>query len=123
MMRVNGREINFKRTVAANCKIADLCPDMDIKNADKLFAGKYQDSQLTAAKVIAILNEGYEQNKKFSEPGYEPNPISVDELLSLDDDLFGELFTEAMEAYAGEKATVEVEPEKGKKNKSKDALN
>ena len=121
-MKVNGREINFKRTVAANCKIADLCPDMDIKNADKLFAGKYQDSQLTAAKVIAILSDGYEQNRKFSEPGYEPHPISVEELLTLDDELFGELFGEAMEAYAGEKATVETEPEKGKKNKSKDEL-
>lgn len=114
-MKVYGREINFLRTVEATIKIADMCPDSDIANADKLFDGTYQVSQQTAASFMAILSEGYENHKSFEDRGYEPNPLTEREALSLSADEFNGLFVEAVSAYTGEKPTVETEPPKGKK--------
>ena len=114
-MKINGRDVQFLRTVMANCKIADICPDGDIANATMLFEGKYQDSQRTAAKFMAIMSEGYEENKKFREAGYEPSPLTEEEVLNLPDDEFSAAFEQAIKAYSGEKGTVETEPVKGKK--------
>lgn len=114
-MVIHGREISFLRTVAVNCKIADLCPNGDLDNIKDLFDGSYQKSQTTAAKFISLMNEGYEMNRKFSEPGYEPSVITPEELLYLSDEEFGQAFAEATDAFAGEKPTVETEEPKGKK--------
>lgn len=114
-MDVFGREIGFLRTVAANCKIADMCPDGDISKGKSLFDGPYQKSQNTAAKFISYMNEGYEMKKKFEDPGYAPQVITPEEAMYLPDEMFDQLFLEALEAYSGEKITVETAPEKGKK--------
>lgn len=114
-MKINGREVKFMRTVMSTCKIAEICEDGDIKNAGKLFEGNYQTSQKAAAKFIAIMSEGYEQNRKFNVAGYEPRPLTEEEALSLSEDEFGECFKEAVGSYSGEKPTVESEPVKGKK--------
>lgn len=114
-MQIFGKEIGFLRTVAANCKIADMCPDGDISNASELFEGSYQKSQNMAAKFISYMNEGYEMYRKFSEAGYEAKVITPEELLYLPDDLFQQAFEEALKAYSGEKPTIETVPEKGKK--------
>lgn len=113
-MKVNGREIKFLRTVAATIEVANMCKDGDINNVESLFDGNYQDSQISAAKFMAVLSAGYEDNKAFSEPGYKKNPITEQEVLTLTDEQFNELFTEAVKAYAGEKQTIETEPVKKK---------
>ena len=118
-MLIHGREIGFLRTVKATCSIADICEDGNIANAKKLFKGSYQKSQLAAAKFMALLNEGYEKNREYNEPGYQGNPLSVDELTSLPDEVFESLFVEAIEAFAGEKITIETEPIPGKKTGKK----
>lgn len=117
-MRVYGKEVKFLRTVAATCKIADLCKDGDIANAATLFDGNYQTSQDTAAKFIVIMNEGYEMNRKFEEAGYEPRPLTYEEALNLTEDDFSKCFNEAVKAYSGEKPTVEAEAPKGKKKET-----
>lgn len=99
----------------ATCKIAELCKDGDIKNAATLFEGSYQDSQKTAATFMAIMSDGFEQNKKFREPGYEPRPLVAEEAMCLTEEDFSQLFKEAVEAYSGEKPTVETEPPKKQK--------
>jgi len=114
-MVINGREIKFLRTVLATCKIAEICKDGNIENAGILFEGKYQDSQKTTAKFIAIMSEGYEMNRKFEEPGYEPRPLTAEEALNLTEKDFEKCFVEAVSAYTGEKITVQSEPVKGKK--------
>lgn len=111
-MKVNGREVNFCRTIEANCQIADICEDGDFSKIGDLLTGKYQDSQRNAAKFVAILSNGYEQKKKFQEPGYKPNPITADEIMTLSEDEFTQLFTEAFAAWSGEKPTIETEPVK-----------
>ena len=118
-MRVNGRDVKFLRTVSATCKIAELCPDGDITNAGRLFEGSYQDSQKTTARFYEALSRGYEENRKFKDPDYEPNPLTAEEAMTLTEEEFAKLFKEAVEAYTGEKVTVETEPVKKQKKTAK----
>ena len=114
-MKINGREVKFMRTVAATCRIAETCEDGDIKNVNKLFDGNDQTSQKACAQFMEIMSEGFEENRKFKEAGYEPRPLTLEEALSLTEEEFSACFLEAVEAYSGEKPTVETEPIKSKK--------
>lgn len=114
-MYLKGREINFLRTVDVTCKVADMCVDGDLSNAEQLFSGKQSDNLHNQAKFISYLNEGYELNKAFNVEDYEPKVINPEELVTLDQSTFDTLFSEAVEAFLeGVKATVEVEEEKKK---------
>lgn len=112
-MIINGREVRFRRTVWGNCQLADMCPKKDINKLGALLQGDYATSQRTAARMIAVLSEGYERAHKFSDPGYEPHPLTEDEALMLDDETFSALFQEAIDAFQNDgKTTVEAEPVK-----------
>lgn len=117
-MKAYGREINFLRTVGATCKLAESCPDRNIKHLDALFD---QDdlamSQNTLALIISALNEGYELNKSFEDPSYEPHPITVAQLMALDQNTFNALASEAIEAFKTDGPsgqTIEAEPKKNR---------
>lgn len=114
-MKVYGREIKFLRTIQATCEVANMCKDGDTKYLDKLFDGKYQVSQVTAARFMAALSSGYETQQTYIKPDYEPHPLTEGEALSLTEDEFSALFLEAVDAWSGEKPTIEVEEPKGKK--------
>ncbi len=117
-MIIHGREIKFLRTVQAACDIADICPKGDMANIADLFKGTTKTRITNMANIICFLNEGYEEAKAFEEEGYKPNPITVKEVMLLDEETFNSLFVEATEAFYADKQTVEVEPEK-KKEKAK----
>ena len=117
-MLIHGREIQFLRTVQAACDIADICPKGDMANIAELFKGTTKTRITNMANIIHFLSVGYEEAKAFEEEGYKPNPITVKELMALDEDTFNILFAEATEAFYSDKQTVEVEPEK-KKEKAK----
>lgn len=115
-MEIHGREIKFRRTVLGNCKIAEMSPKKDINRFDELLNSDYATSQQAAAKFMAALSEGHEMNQRFENPDYEMHPLTTEEALLLDGDVFNDLFTEALAAFAGDTPTVETEPvkEKGK---------
>lgn len=114
-MKIHGKEIGFLRTVKATCDIASLCPDKDIQRIDELFNGDLPTSLETGAKIIHYLNEGFEMNKHFEDSSYEPQVLSVDEILYLDDTTFTQLMKEAMSGMSnGAETTVEVEEPKKK---------
>lgn len=117
-MIIHGREIKFLRTVQAACDIADICPKGDMANIAELFKGTTKTRITNMANIIHFLSVGYEEAKAFEEEGYKPNPITVKELMALDEETFNSLFVEATEAFYSDKQTVEVEPEK-KKEKAK----
>ena len=117
-MLIHGREIQFLRTVQAACDIADICPKGDMANIAELFKGTTKTRITNMANIIHFLSVGYEEAKAFEEEGYKPNPITVKELMALDENTFNILFAEATEAFYSDKQTVEVEPEK-KKEKAK----
>ena len=121
-MLIKGREIKFLRTVGAACEIADICPNGDLKNVGKLFEGTSKTRITNMAHIIHFLNQGYEEAKAFDEEGYVPKPITVKELMTLDEDTFNELFVEATGAFYADKQTVEVEPEKKKETESPETL-
>lgn len=115
-MKVHGRNIGFLRTVKLTCELADMCPDGDLSRIGELFAGHMGNVQRNTAKLIALMNEGYEMSKKFEDPTYVPNPLTEEELLYLDDETFTQLFEEATAVFMEDgKPSVEVQPSKKKK--------
>lgn len=121
-MLIHGREIKFLRTVQAACDIADICPKGDMANIAELFKGTTKTRITNMANIICFLNEGYEEAKAFEEEGYKPIPITVKEVMALNEDTFNSLFVEATEAFYGDKQTVEVEPEKKKEKVKAETL-
>lgn len=118
-MKVRGREIKFLRTVKSTSDIAKLCPDGDIERIGELFSGTISNTLETGAYIIHYLNEGYEMNKHFNDPSYEPQVISVDEILYLDDATFTELMQSAMAGMtAGTETSIELKESKKKGQKA-----
>lgn len=115
-MIIRGREVKFLRTVKTACEMAKMCPDGDLANLDALFTGSVANINENGAKLIHLMAEGYEMNKHFDDPSYKPNPISVEEVLYLDDATYVALFNEMMEAFTGDKRTVETEETKKNEN-------
>lgn len=116
-MQIRGKEIQFLRTVKATSDIARLCPDNDIQRIDELFSGDLPTTLEVGAKIIHYLNEGYEMNRHFNEPGYQPDILSVDEIMYLDDQTYTELMKSAMKGMSnGAEQLVEVEEQKKEVN-------
>ena len=113
-MKIRGREIGFLRTVQTACDIAEMCPDKDLRNVESLFNGTISQINKNGAMFIHLMNKGYEMAKHFDDPTYEPNPISVEEIMYLKDEEYQELFNAMMDAFIGDKTTVEVEESKKK---------
>ena len=112
-MQVHGREVGFLFTVGASVEISELCPDGDLSRLGELLEGQYGKVTRDTATIIAALSEGYEQAMAFEAPGYKPQSLTVDELLSLSFAEFGALQAAALDAWRiGSATTVEVEPEK-----------
>ena len=121
-MQVHGREVGFRFTVGASAKISDLCPDGDISRLGEVLEGQYGKVARDSAAIIAVLSEGYEQACAFENPGYKPQPLTVEEVLTLRMSEFAQLQQAALTAWSEDsKPTVEVEPAKkegGKARKS-----
>ena len=114
-MIIHGREIKFLKTVGAVCEISEHCPGKDLKNITSLWKdGTQAEATNNFAIIISALNKGYEFAQKWEDPEYKPNPITIEELMSLNYDVFMSLFTEATIAFYGDEQTVEVEESKKK---------
>lgn len=119
-MLIHGKEYHFLLTVGTTRAISRLCPDNNIANIGMIFEGKSTDKMIdTIAELAAAMSEGYEAQQKYLVEGYEPHPISKDEILTLTIQELEELQKEVMEEIgAGMQTEIEAEPEKikGKKN-------
>lgn len=119
-MEINGREIKFLRTVKATSDLSKLCPDNNIERLGELFQGDLSQTLETGAQIIHLLNEGYEMNKHFMDKSYQPNIISVDEVMYLDTNTYTELMQSALAGIAnGAETTIEVEEPKKKEKLNK----
>lgn len=118
-MEINGREIKFLRTVKATSDMAKLCPDEDIERMGELFNGNLPTTLETGAKIIHYLNEGYEMNKHFEDPSYQPQILSVEQIMYLDDVTFTQLMQSAM-AGMGNGAETSIELQENKKKEKED---
>lgn len=119
-MLIHGKEYHFLLTVGTTKAISKLCPDNNIANIGMIFEGKSTDKMIdTIAELSAAMSEGYEAQQKYLIEGYEPHPISKEEILTLTIQELEELQKEVMnEIGAGMETEIEAEPEKikGKKN-------
>lgn len=121
-MVVFGKEVNFRRSVQANCEIADICPDGDINKFNELINGNYPTAQKAAATFIVALNRAYEDYANYIDPAHEPDPVSIREIMMLDNEQFNDLFMEALKVFADDgKTTVETEPVKKTENEAGEA--
>lgn len=124
-MKLNGREIKFKRTIWATIAVSAMCPDKDPMKIDTILRENFADGNLAAAQFVCILSEGYERQRAFeaaqSGKEYEPNPLTMDEIMNLEDfDIFQDLFLEAAQVWKSDsKQTVETQPTPGKKKSSR----
>lgn len=118
-MQIYGREVGFRFTVGASAKISDLCPDGDISRLGEVLEGQYGKVARDSASIIAALSEGYEEARAFENPGYKPQPLTVEEVLTLRMGEFSQLQQAALTAWAEDsKPTVEVAPEKKESGKA-----
>lgn len=118
-MQIYGREVGFRFTVGASAKISDLCPDGDITRLGEVLEGQYGQVTRDTAAIMVALSEGHEQARSFEEPGYKPQPITAEEVMSLTMSEFNALQQAALAAWTEDsKPTVEVEPEKKESGKA-----
>lgn len=117
-MKVNGREIKFLRTVKINFDIAKICPDQKLEKMDLLFNDDSAESLKNMIKFVQLMNQGYEEFKRYEDPSHEIKIITEEEMMYMDFNDMTELFQEAVNAFLGIKQTVEVEPSKSKKKTS-----
>ncbi len=120
-MVIHGKERSFRLTVGASSKISKLCPGKDIKNIGKLFSGTDTATMIDlVAEICSILSEGHENAKKYEEPGYVPDVLSADEVMTLTLDEISGLQDEMMATIERDMATeIKTEPVKGKKTGKK----
>ena len=112
-MTVHGKERGFLLTVGASAEIAELCPGGELDRIGEVLEGPYAKTLRMVAKIIAAMSRGYENNRKYEEPGYVPDPLTVDEILALPTPELKALEDEALAKFAQDtKPAVEVEPGK-----------
>ena len=117
-MEYKGRKIGFKRTVGAVSDLAKIAPDGRIDRFSEIFNEQNLGASLQAgAQFLAILNKWYENSLVFEKSGYVPDPVPVEWFMSLDIEIFTDLFNEAMKQFIDDDSvTVEAVEPKGKKN-------
>lgn len=116
-MIIHGREYHFLLTVGTTRAIAKLCPENNIANIGLIFEGKDTDKMIdTIAELSAAMSAGYEARQKFLVDGYEPHPLTKEEVLTLTIQELEEVQNEVMnEIGAGMKTEIETEPDKKRK--------
>lgn len=113
-MEVYGKERGFLMTVGASAAIAKRCPDHRLENWAKLLREGDDASTIeNRAALICILNDGYEQNRHFTDPSYKAEPLTEAAVLALPSDTFLALLGEALAATAPKR---EIESKPLKKN-------
>ena len=112
-MIINGKERGFLLTIGASAEISDLCPQGDLSRLGEVFSQSYAKQIRVTAKLIAAMSRGYENQRHYEDPSYEADPLTVDEIMTLDTNTFQELTHEVMQKFgADQKPTVEVEDKK-----------
>lgn len=99
-MEINGREIRFFYSVGAKYEIDNLTEENLL---------------MKAAKTAVITSRAYETAQKFKHPGHEGKPLTLEEVLALDEATFEALIDQMAASYTeGMQTTVEAEGSKKK---------
>ena len=112
-MGINGKERGFLLTIGASAEISELCPQGDLSRLGEVFNQSYAKQIRITARLIAAMSRGYENQKHYEDPSYEPDALTVDEIMTLDTQMFQELTHEVMQKFGSDQQpTVETEAKK-----------
>lgn len=114
-MKILGKEYGFLLSVGAEQELARLCPEGELGKLGEALRGNTESSIYAGKEVICILSRWYEKAQSFSDPGYEPQPLSHELLDLLPVATYREVQAEAMAAFARDRQQT-VEAEDAKKN-------
>lgn len=113
-MELNGREVGFMYSMRAAKLFADFCPDRDFSRIGEALTGKYGNIVDNQARFIIALSTAYAMSAEHRAEGCQP--VTMDELLDLDQETFQALFLEAARALqAGRETHVQTKPAPRKK--------
>lgn len=115
-MEVHGREIGLMCTVEAHDAISALAHDNNVETVMQMLNSQDTVEQYTTAVLfVAAMSSGYENNRQYEDPDYEPRPVTPEELTHMRRGEFDALFTEAFNTFLADCGiTVEAEEPKGK---------
>ena len=119
---VGGKEYPLALTVQAFSDISDLCPGKDFDRINEINQLPTGDLAKVSIKILAALSTGAEEQRAFSDPAYEKQPLNTKELLNMPVKEYlslcqGGILAIIAKAMGGE--TVEVEPAKKKEKAAK----
>ncbi len=80
---VRGKEYPLALTVQAFAEIGDACPGRDIGRLEEIAAMPVGESMLLTAKIAVAMSRAAENKRRFEEPGYQPDPLTLDGLVTL----------------------------------------
>lgn len=113
-MKIHGREVGLLKSVGAVCELTEMCPERKLNNITMLVQGDEIDVMKNIIKIVCILSKAYEDNKRFEDPDYKPNPLTEEECMLIDDADMTKLYGEALGTIYAVNRTVEVEEPKKK---------
>lgn len=112
-MELNGREIGFAYNMRAAKMLVDLAPDRDLTKIGDALTGKHGNIVDNQAKFIIALSAAYCMSAEHRAEGIAP--ITMDELLDMDQETFQAVFLESSNAFLdGQKTNVQTRPARKK---------
>lgn len=111
------RPYGFLLSVGAEQELARLCPGENLRGLREILTGRSADAIGSSVEMLCILSRWYEKAQAMEQgSGYEPRPLTAEELLLLPQWKFEALQSEALSAMLRDQGrTVEAEPPKKEK--------
>ena len=97
-MELNGRQLYFAYTVGAKREADNLIAAHGGQNLNDLLGGSPEDQEAGTCGMILILSKWGEKLHAAEEPGYEPRPITAEELDLVPLNVHAALYNEALAA-------------------------
>ena len=122
-MNINGREIGFRRSVRATADLSEICPGKDLNRMGEMITGKNATTAQTLtlfAAMVVVLNQAYERHLNKEDPEHEPNPLTIEDVMDLDEQTFNDLVMAAFAVFKSDAVrTVNAKPAGKKKVRTK----
>ena len=122
---VRGKSYPVAMTVQAFAEIGDLCPGKDIQRLGELSSMPTGESMIIISKMAAAMSRAAENKRRFEEPGYKPDPLQIDAILTLSMEEYQEVASGLIKAMTAGLAgrTVEVSRQEVKKKRGRKRQN
>lgn len=117
---VCGKDYDLALTVGAFAEISDLCPGGEFSRINELMQQPTGKAMVATAKMLVAMSKGAEDQKRFEDPSYNPEPLTFDLIRTMDTPdyislhhSFAAILGQSMKGH-----TVEVEPSKKKEKEA-----